>query len=63
MRRRLRKAIAAVEAGEDPFMPGETPLRTYSQDTVVRAARAANEAAERELLLKIGREVADGKYR
>jgi nitrite reductase/ring-hydroxylating ferredoxin subunit len=63
MRKLLRKAIAAMEAGEDPFVPGEAPLRTYSQDTVVRAPRAANEAAERELLLKIGREVADGKYR
>jgi nitrite reductase/ring-hydroxylating ferredoxin subunit len=63
MRKLLRKAIAAVEAGEDPFVPGEIPVRTYSQDTVVRVPRTANAAEERELLLKIGRDVADGKYR
>jgi hypothetical protein len=66
MRKLLRAAMAAVEQGEDPPAQAASTdalVRTYAQDAIVRVPRAASEVAERELLLKIGREVADGKYR
>ena len=66
MRKLLRQAVAAVGRGEDPLGAGPgTPdvVRTYSQDTVLRVARAASETGERNLLLKIGHDVADGQYR
>jgi nitrite reductase/ring-hydroxylating ferredoxin subunit len=65
-RKLLRQAVAAVARGDNPVgveHPADEVVRTYSQDCVLRVARSKTDVAERELLLQIGRDVADGKYR
>jgi hypothetical protein len=65
MRKILRNALAAMDAGSEPMPQADSEglVRTYSQDTVVRIPRAPTEAEDRAMLLKLGRDVADGKYR
>ena len=62
----LRADIAAVESGRDPkglLRDPKARARTRTQNTVIHAPRAATEAEDRELRLKIGRDVAEGNYR
>lgn len=65
-RQYLSEGIAAVQAGRDPVGVGHEDafrIRTRTQNTVVRAPAAATEAEDRQLLAKIGRDVAEGRYR
>jgi len=63
MRRLLRRQIRALAEGATPASPllAETrPVPTYTQDTIMEIPRSGNEeAAERELMRRMGREVAE----
>jgi nitrite reductase/ring-hydroxylating ferredoxin subunit len=61
----LRRGIRAVQRGEDP--PGlvrgpHAPIRTYSQDTILRIPPAPTPEQDRELLRQEGRKVAADYY-
>ena len=60
-RREMRKAIRLVERGQDPpgilREPGKI-IPTYGGDTVLRVPPAPTEEEDRDLILKVGREMA-----
>lgn len=61
----LRQGIQAVRSGKDPKGLGrraETPIQTYSQETVLRVPPEATPEADRLLLREIGRKVLEGEY-
>jgi phenylpropionate dioxygenase-like ring-hydroxylating dioxygenase large terminal subunit len=65
LRKMIREGIRAVAAGADPHgvsMADTGPIRTYSQDTVIRAAFAGTPDADKQLLVQMGRKVLDGEY-
>jgi nitrite reductase/ring-hydroxylating ferredoxin subunit len=64
-RKLLREGIAAVRNGQDP--PGVVredrgPIRTYSQDTILRIPPEATPAADLELLRETARKAATGFF-
>jgi nitrite reductase/ring-hydroxylating ferredoxin subunit len=62
----LSEQIEAVQAGHDPLGITRDPtqrIRTRTQNTVVPAPRTGDDAADRALLTRIGREVAEGDHR
>ena len=65
-RRMLKDGIAAVRNGLDPkgIVRAESgPIRTYTQNAVVKAPAAATHQDDRALLRRIGKQVFDGGYR
>jgi nitrite reductase/ring-hydroxylating ferredoxin subunit len=61
----VRKGIRAVQQGLVPqgmFM-NEGPIKTYAQNTVLHAPRAATPELDDQLLRQLGRRVVDGDYR
>ena len=60
-RREMRKAIRGIGRGEDP--PGllrwtGKPIPTYGGDTILNTPPAPTEEEDKELLLKLGRDMA-----
>ena len=55
----LRKNIETVAEGNDPPQPDirEGQIQTYANDTVLKVPRTGNDAADKELLRKVGRKV------
>ena len=65
LRQVFRKTIQAVAEGRDPIgtlREEGARLRTRTQNTFVRAPRAATPEEDSELLAKTGRDVADGDF-
>jgi hypothetical protein len=65
-RQYLREQIEAVRSGRDPLGVSRDPssrIRTRTQNTVLRAPAAPSAEADRDRLMALGREVADGDYR
>ena len=61
-RRLLRQGIRAVQKGDDPqgvVRAGEETVRTYTNDTVVRAPRGATPAEEEAIARETGRRIAE----
>jgi len=65
-RKQIRRGIRAVRAGDDPQglcrAPGAVTA-TYGNDTVVRVARAATPAREKELMRETSRRLAESYLR
>ena len=62
LRRQVREGILAVQRGADPkglHRDAQGPLPTYANNTVVEVPPAADAEADRALLRRVGREVAD----
>jgi nitrite reductase/ring-hydroxylating ferredoxin subunit len=60
-RRQLRRAIRAVQAGDDPvglYRDAGAVIPTYCNNTVVRLPEADNEATDKEIMRKMGRRLA-----
>jgi nitrite reductase/ring-hydroxylating ferredoxin subunit len=65
LRNVVRDGIRAVAAGKEPagvFRSEEMPIRTHSQDTVIRVPPAETPDADRQLLAEVGRKVLEGYY-
>ncbi|HET7342781.1 MAG TPA: Rieske 2Fe-2S domain-containing protein [Methylomirabilota bacterium] len=63
LRRIVREGIAAVARGEDPLgtrWPEGRPVRTFSQDLVLKIPPAVDPEADRRLLRQVGRSVLAG---
>ena len=63
LRRTVRQGIEAVKKGETPMGPVRTAgevIPTYASNTVMHCPPAATEEEDRELMLGIGRKVAEG---
>ena len=62
----LREQIEAVQAGRDPLGVTRDPahrIRTRTQNTIVAVPRGDGDEAEREVLRRIGRDVAEHDHR
>jgi phenylpropionate dioxygenase-like ring-hydroxylating dioxygenase large terminal subunit len=59
----VREGIRAVQQGESPSQaPAGQPVRTYCQNTVIRVPPAETLEADRELLRRLGRQMAAGEH-
>jgi hypothetical protein len=62
----LREQIKLVQGGKDPagvFFDPAHRIRTRTQNTIVSATVAGDAEEDREKLIQVGRDVADGDYR